>query len=176
MTRPDLRRLPASRTGDNGSVNAIDFQIVKAGAEDAGEILTLQRAAYQSEAVLYHDPALPPLVQTLPELVEELAGSVCLKAVVNHRIVGSVRGRVDGRTGHVGRLIVAPDLQGNGIGTRLIVELERILGPEVDRYEIFTGDRSTGNIAYYTRMGYRECWRERLGNDLILVYMDKPAR
>ncbi|HUG86944.1 MAG TPA: hypothetical protein VMM13_20410 [Euzebya sp.] len=37
-----------------------------AGPEDAREMLTLQRAAYVTEAQLYDDPNLPALTQTLP--------------------------------------------------------------------------------------------------------------
>ena len=33
------------------------------------ELLTLQGAAYQSEAVQYRDPCLPPLVQSVAELI-----------------------------------------------------------------------------------------------------------
>ena len=32
---------------------------------DAGELLTLQRAAYVTTAQLYRDPFLPPLLETL---------------------------------------------------------------------------------------------------------------
>ena len=35
---------------------------------DAGEVLTLQRAAFVTEAQAHGDPALPPLTQTLAEL------------------------------------------------------------------------------------------------------------
>ena len=36
--------------------------------EDAGEVLTLQRAAFVSEALIYGDPDMPPLTQSLEEL------------------------------------------------------------------------------------------------------------
>ncbi|MGJ3509042.1 hypothetical protein [Enemella sp. A6] len=38
----------------------------------AGEILTLQRAAYITEAIAHQDLALPPLTQTLGELHDDL--------------------------------------------------------------------------------------------------------
>ena len=43
-------------------------RIAPATAEDAGELLTLQRAAYVTEAQVYDDLRLPALVQTLDEL------------------------------------------------------------------------------------------------------------
>jgi ribosomal protein S18 acetylase RimI-like enzyme len=75
----------------------------------------------------------------------------------------------------VGRLIVAPDLQGRGIGTRLIAELERRLGSEVARFEVFTGHRSARNLDLYRRLGYREIGRRRAGEAVELVFLEKPA-
>jgi len=42
------------------------------GSGDAGEILTLQRAAFVTEAQLYGDLHLPPLTQTIEDLRAEL--------------------------------------------------------------------------------------------------------
>ena len=41
-----------------------DVRIERADVADAGEVLTLQRAAYVSEAQLHGDPFLPPLVES----------------------------------------------------------------------------------------------------------------
>ena len=90
----------------------------------AGELLTLQRAAYVTEAQLYDDVRLPTLVQTLDDLVDELAGSTCLAAVAGTRLVGAVRTRERDDVLHIGRLVVAPDQQGHGIGTRLLLAAE----------------------------------------------------
>ncbi|HMO11284.1 MAG TPA: GNAT family N-acetyltransferase, partial [Actinotalea sp.] len=38
----------------------------------AGELLTVRRAAFVSEAQLYDDPHIPPLTQTLDELRADL--------------------------------------------------------------------------------------------------------
>src|SRR3569833_495135 len=50
-----------------------DVIIAPVVTEDAGELLTLQRASYATEARIYGDPELPALTQTLPELEAELA-------------------------------------------------------------------------------------------------------
>ena len=47
------------------------FQLADAG--DAGEILTLQRAAYVTEGQIYNTPFLPALTQSYEELVAELS-------------------------------------------------------------------------------------------------------
>jgi hypothetical protein len=59
----------------------MNFLIVPASPDDAGEILALQKKAYQSEAKLNDDWTLPPLTQTLPEIISEFKTKVFLKAV-----------------------------------------------------------------------------------------------
>ena len=48
--------------------------------------------AYQSEAEIYGDDSLPALQQTLEELQKDFDRMLFLKAVVNGKIIGSVRG------------------------------------------------------------------------------------
>jgi ribosomal protein S18 acetylase RimI-like enzyme len=147
--------------------------VERAAAGDAGEILVLQRAAYQSEALRYDTPRLPPLTQTLDELRRDFDEQIVLKATIGGRIVGSVRARVDGNTGFIGRLIVAPDLQRQGIGSRLMAEIEAALGPRVARFELFTGDRSEGNLTLYRRLGYTACGRRPDVDGVTLVLLEK---
>jgi len=63
-----------------------------AGSGDAGDILALQKVAYQSEATLYQDWTIPPLTQTLLEIEAEFETRIFLKAILEEGIVGSVRG------------------------------------------------------------------------------------
>lgn len=150
--------------------------ISAAGPQDAGEILTVQRAAYVTEAQLHDDPWLPPLTQTLDELVAELARStVALKAVSGHRLAGAVRARVEGSVMHVGRLVVVPDLQGRGIGTRLLTAVHACAGPGVMTFALFTGHRSEANLRLYHRFGYRETHRDRPGGTTEVVHLARPA-
>ena len=136
-----------------------------------GELLTLQRAAYVTEAQLYDDVRLPALVQTLDELVEELAVSRCLAAYVGTRLVGSVRTRERDGALHVGRLVIAPDLQGRGIGSRLLLAAEA--GTSLRRAALFTGSRSAPNLRLYRRHGYAETHRETQRPGLELVHLVK---
>jgi ribosomal protein S18 acetylase RimI-like enzyme len=130
------------------------IEIVPAVPADAGELLTVQRAAYLSEAQLHGDLYLPPLTETVDEIRTAMARERVLTAREGTRMIGSVRLRMDGDTGHVGRLAVAPDLQGRGIGSRLVRAAEET-APGAARFELFTGPRSLQNIALYERLGYR---------------------
>ena len=144
--------------------------------EDGGELLTLQRAAFVTEAQLYGDPMLPALVETLPELLAAVQRGPALTARDDGRLVGSVRARVTDGVLHVGRLVVAPDQQGRGIGRSLLAEVERGAGPHVATAALFTGHRSVGNLRLHARAGYVEQRRERVDDDLTFVHLAKPLR
>ena len=152
-----------------------DVVAVRLGPGDAGELLTLRRAAYVSEARLHDDLDLPPLLETLDELRADLAdpGVVTLglrtRVPAWGRLVGSAR-LAPGRDGSadLGRLAVAPDLQGWGLGTRLLQLAEAELPPGVTRLCLFTGEHSVANIRLYRRAGYTETHRTRAGRyDLV---------
>ncbi|CAN5427164.1 hypothetical protein BH24ACT9_BH24ACT9_09990 [soil metagenome] len=144
--------------------------------DDAGEVLTLQRAAYASEAQIYGDPSLPPLTQPLTELEAELSKCLGHKAVHGSRLVGAVRAVVDGDTLRIGGLTVAPDLQDNGIGTALLAAVEADAGPQVTSAALFTGHLSTDNMRLYERNGYVEERREEVDDAVTLVHLRKPLR
>jgi ribosomal protein S18 acetylase RimI-like enzyme len=153
-------------------VPTVDLVPLPPGA--AGELLTLQRAAYVSEAQLYDDVRLPALVQTLDDLVHELAASTRVAAVAGTRLVGAVRTRERDGVLHIGRLVVAPDRQGQGIGTRLLLAAEQATG--LPRATLFTGARSTANLRLYQRHGYVERSREQVRPGLELVHLVKGLR
>ncbi|WP_157245475.1 GNAT family N-acetyltransferase [Nonomuraea typhae] len=148
--------------------------IERAVAADAGEILTLQRAAYVSEAQLYGDPFIAPLVESAEQIRKVIETGVVLKHRDGTRIVGSVRGQLSGTTCLVGRLVVAPDRQGEGIGTALLRALHDAL-PEATAFDLFTGHLSEGNLRLYRRLGYRETHRDRMDDHLTLIYLRREA-
>src|SRR5512138_3600613 len=103
--------------------NSIDKMLyLRADESDAAELLALQKVAYQSEAELYGDDSLPALQQTLPEIQDHLKRMVFIKAVVNGKIVGSIRGHAENETAYLSRLSVHPYFRRRGIGRRLLAE------------------------------------------------------
>ncbi|MEO6533341.1 MAG: GNAT family N-acetyltransferase [Pseudolysinimonas sp.] len=157
-----------------------DFQVLRMTTADAGEVLTLQRAAYVSEAQLYRDPFLPALTETLDELVAEIESGSGFVLRLEGRLVGAVRTRVVAGVLHIGRLIVAPDLQGRGYGSALMgaAESEATATDETsqlaaDAAVLFTGKLSEANLRMYHRRGYVETHREELSPGVELVHMRK---
>lgn len=147
-------------------------EITNANVEDAEEILTLQKLSYQSESQLYGGYLIPPLVETLDELKQVFGTHTFLKATVNGRIVGSVRVLEENGSCRIGRLMVHPDFQKRGIGTQLLLEVERRF-PSCRRFELFTGDRSVGNIRLYEKLGYKAFKGGEQAGNVKLVYMEK---
>ena len=116
----------------------------------------VQRAAYVTEAQRYIAPTIPPLVETLDELRADLAAGVLARgAWLGPRLVGSVRGRVEGSRMEVLRFSVAPDVQGLGVGRALLTAVHAAAPPTVQTFWLVTGAKSPENLHLYTSSGYR---------------------
>ena len=146
--------------------------IVKADYKDLQEILRLQYLAYQSEAALFGSKDIPPLKQTIDEVIAEYSEGIILKMVdENGTIIGSVRAKESNGTVYIGKLMVHPDHRCNGFGTRLLAEVEQFYPGK--RYELFTSTRSIDNIKLYQNSGYKEFARKAVNDELQFVYMEK---
>ena len=146
--------------------------IKKARKEDLEEILKLQYVAYQSEAKLFGNMDIPPLKQTIEEVYDEFEKGTILKAVDDRGvIIGSVRAYQDGGTVYIGKLMVPPNMQKRGIGTKLLLEIENEYPNQ--RYELFTSTKSGKNIALYQKLGYKIFDEKQVTEELRFVYMEK---
>ena len=149
--------------------------IVDASSADAEAILALQKLAYEREARRYQDWTIPPLVETLDSVRQQIARHVVLKAIVDGRLAGSVRGVVTDGVCEVCRLSVDPALQRRGIGSALIAAVEARF-PDIQAFELFTGNRSVENLRLYDRHGYRHVRTKVLSPAVSLVFLRKAPR
>lgn len=123
--------------------------------QHAGEVLTVQRAAYLIEAKRYAMWELPPLVETVEEIEHHISsGMPAVGAWLGHRLVGSVRGKVDGERMEVARLSVAPDMGGRGIGRKLLEAMTALTPDSVEVVWLFTGGESANSLALYESAGF----------------------
>ena len=127
------------------NIRPTSLNIGAAQVSVAEEILRLQRIAYRSEAELYNDYSIPPLTQTVEDMEADFRRHLILKAEVDGRIVGSVRGYQSEGSCFIGRLIVHPDFQRRGIGTRLMNEIESHFRDSA-RFELFTGHEAPSEL------------------------------
>jgi phosphoribosylanthranilate isomerase len=151
------------------------IQIEIARKEDLVEILALQKLAYQSEAALNQDYNIPPLTQTHAGIVREFHQKVFLKAVKKGEIVGSVRADQENGTCQIGRLIVNPQEQNQGIGSELLLAIEAQFG-KANCFELFTSQRSTRNLYLYQKYGYQITRQELLNERVNLIYLQKSGK
>jgi ech hydrogenase subunit C len=177
--------------------NSLDKTLyLRADKSDAPEILALQKIAYQSEAELYGDDSLPALQQSLEDLendfermpqreatvpgargaqqpgTADLDRIVFMKAVVNGKIIGSVRGYSIDETAYLSRLNVHPYFRRRGIGRRLLAEIEQVF-PHVNRFETKTGHRSKRNLFQLAKGGYQTFKTEPFTPTITWVYLQK---
>lgn len=147
--------------------------ITKATVKDAEEILKLQKLAYLSEAEIYHDFSIPPLIQTLAEIRADFESNIVLKATLGGVIIGSVRGQLnDEGDCYIGRLMVHPDYQKRGLGTRLMHAIEAQF-PQVKKYTLGTGHKSEDNLRLYQKLGFKPCGSEPLSDNVTIIQMEK---
>ena len=151
------------------------WTISRAVAGDAAAILAVQYEAYAQEAALYGDVTLPPQVETEEDFQAVVGSHVVLKAVADGVIIGSVRGREEDVTCYVGRLVVTPEQQDNGLGSALLAAIEAEFA-HVGRFELFTGHKSVKNLGFYTRRGYAEFRRRRESPEVTLIFLEKSNR
>ena len=141
----------------------------RAGAADVAAVNALQHAAYARNRTILGVEPLPLTVDYativadydvwLLKQGDALEGVLILKTRADDLLVWSVA--------------VAPEVQGRGIGNRLLAIAEaraRELGR--GKVRLYTGEKLTGNIAWYERHGFTREKIEDLG-DRRAVHMMK---
>jgi ribosomal protein S18 acetylase RimI-like enzyme len=152
----------------NGDLSAT-AQLRRAGAADVAAVNALQYAAYARNRTILGLEPLPLTVDYativadydvwLLEQGDALEGVLILETRPDDLLIWSVA--------------VAPELQGRGIGNRLLAIAEaraRELGRR--KVRLYTGEKLTGNIAWYERQGFARERIEVLG-ERRLVHMMK---
>jgi tRNA (guanine37-N1)-methyltransferase len=148
--RPDLRHPSAVLDG---------MEIRLLVRADVGELFTLQRACWVQEQKSNPDVVIPALAEELSDVVDWSASDTVIVVRSGGRLVGAVRAHSTGDTGStwdIGRLMVAPDLQGRGLGRVLLEQIESLAPVGTTTFELFTGAGSVRNQKMYRKAGYRQ--------------------
>ncbi|MFD7402773.1 GNAT family N-acetyltransferase [Streptomyces sp. NPDC059866] len=152
--------------------------ISEATDQDAEQIFKLQYLCFQSEAALYGNYRIDPLVQTLDSVRQEVATDCVFVARLGDEVIGSVRGAVteDGAAS-ISRLCVHPRMQGHGIGARLLRAAEAALAEErgAKKFRLHTGHRSESNLRLYRRVGYETVGTSEGTDGVPMIVLEKPA-
>ncbi len=164
--RPDLLH-PSRGPGE--------WEVVVATRGDAGELLTLQRACWLQEAIANDSvTGIPALHESLDDVVSWLDDWTTFVVRSHGRLVGAVRGRMEGDAWDIGRIMVAPDLQGRGLGRLLLEHIQEVAPAAATSYVLFTGEHSADNVRMYRKAGFR--LRPDLPAPPLAVVLTKPRR
>ncbi len=150
-SRPDL----LETGGDSGtSPSTQNPRFVAATADDAGEIWTMARACWITEARDHNSFNIPALTENLTDVQEWLTQWRAWVVRSRGRLIGSVRARRTEKLWDIGRLMVAPDMQGRGLGKALLAYAEQQAPDDIVGFSMFTGGHSVANLRMYQRAGY----------------------
>jgi GNAT superfamily N-acetyltransferase len=130
-------------------------EVRRATAADAGELLVLQRCCWVDEALANATLDIPAFHESLDDVRAWIAtwSTWCVR--LHGRLIGAVRAQREGTSWDIGRLMVAPDLAGRGLGRWLLAFAEAQAPEDIEHLVLFTGAASTRNLAMYGRAGYQ---------------------
>lgn len=154
-------RRTAERRPDLVAATSVGADEVRpATPADAGEILTLQLACWVAEQRANPGVEIHALRETLEDVRRWLGQWTVIVRRREGRLIAAARGRVERHGDHagawdVGRLMVAPDLQGQGLGRDMLERIEAAAPAGVAAYVLFTGAGSMDNLRMYKKAGYR---------------------
>ncbi len=154
------RRRTAERRPDLLAPSALDdgTPIERAVPADVPELLILQRACWVQEALANPGVEIPALHESVDDVRAGLGEWDTYVARRAGRLIGAVRGRLDGpeqQVWDIGRVMVAPDLQGEGLGRALLEHIQAVAPDDVTSYVLFTGAGSERNLRMYKKAGFR---------------------
>lgn len=149
--------------------------INQASRDDLPEILDLQFRAFGEAARRLNVASLPPLEQTIQDLLEEARNTLFFKYTENGRIIGSVRGHLTpSGVCRIGKLIVDPECRSRGIGQQLMLALEKHFRPQATSFFLFTSADTPDSLRLYGKLGYAELYRRNTG-EMNMVFLEKKS-
>jgi Acetyltransferase (GNAT) family. len=110
--------------------------------------------------------------KNIDTLKGEFEKSTILKALVDNKIIGSVRGYWDKGTLYIGKLIVDKNYQNKGIAQKLLDAIEQQF-QGYTRVELFTGFKSLKNLYLYKKKGYKEFKRQGINDNMTMIFLEK---
>ena len=161
----NAERAPGS--GDNQVVDIDALQLNEPGVADA--VLRLQRAAYRVEADLIGSDAIPPLHESIGELVR--APVEWLGVRNDGELVAAVAYSVSGATVDIDRLVVHPDVMRQGLGSALLRAL-----PANRRFTVSTGSRNEPAHRFYATHGFERVGESEPVPGLHVTHFVRAAR
>ncbi len=147
--------------------------IKKAKYKDLQEICVLQKVSFYEVGKFNNNFSIRPLHETIDEFQSNFKKYYYCIAKENSSIIGSARGIFKDDCCKIENVIVHPEYQKRGIGRILVEDIEKAF-PKVERFVLFTGKNTPGNVDFYKKLNYK-IFDEvpATKKEPILVYMEK---
>lgn len=133
--------------------------------EEAEKIFHLQRIAYQIEADIIHYNKIPPLTETLYELMNSTETFIVYEN--QHEIIGCLSYQIKQQNVEICRLAIHPNHFKNGIATKLFNYLSSI--KDIKQYLVSTAEKNLPAITFYIKNGFVETHKSIVDN-LTLIH------
>ena len=151
------------------------MKIELATEQDIPEILELQYKAFGTQCKELGWEDAPPMTESLESAYEEFSRCTTLKMLnEDGSIIGSIRGNVTDGSLYIGRLMVLPNYQQQGIGKQLFREIQQFLPHH--RAWLCTCQQVSSTYDFYLREGFIPFKSEEVGHGLTWVYMEKHQK
>ncbi len=148
------------------------MKIELATIQDAPALLDLQHKAFGPLCLELEWDDAPVLSESLEHLYEQFSQCTTLKVENEEgQIIGSVNGKVTDGSLYIGRLMVVPKYQQQGIGKCLFLEIQSRLPHR--RAWLCTCLQIRPPYDFYLREGFKPYKSEIVGPGLTWVYMEK---
>jgi ribosomal protein S18 acetylase RimI-like enzyme len=136
----------------------------------ARQVFALQRISYQVEAELIKYAEIPPLMETLDQLMR--CGETFFGYVDKGELVAALSYKRIGEVVDIHRMMVHPSHFRKGMAGRLLVLLEEI---EADAHKITvsTGSANQPAVNLYVKLGFKKVGETVVGKGLSLTHFFK---
>ncbi len=146
---------------------------LRAEPRKAERLLLIQQSAYAAEAELMGFDGIPPLHETLGELLEA-EHQLWLGRFDGPILVGGLAWEEDGAAGiELLRLVVAPSVWRRGHATALLDAFDELAGPRP--VSVSTGSTNAPGLALYARRGFRVTGEEEIAPGVHLARLVRPG-
>jgi len=147
---------------------------LRAEPAKAERLLLVQRAAYAAEAELMGFDGIPPLHETVEELLEASGEQHWIGRFDGPTLVGGVAWSEDGAAGvTLLRLVVAPAAWRRGHATALLDAFDETVGPRA--VSVSTGAANAPALALYASRGFAVVGDEEIAPGARLTRLLRPA-
>ncbi|MBP6660962.1 MAG: GNAT family N-acetyltransferase [Chitinophagales bacterium] len=134
----------------------------------ADKILQLQKLSYQTEAELIKFYKIPPLIETLNQLINSTEKFIVYET--SNEIVGFLSYQINQEKLEICRLAICPNYFKNGIATKLMMYLSSI--ENVNQFLVSTAKNNLPATTFYLKNGFIETHKSNVDN-LVLVHFVK---